>query len=212
MQDLKKTTELKSISNKYYGLTEYQKSLDIQIDANLNCKLTNQNTILGFEHPTVVTLGYRANIEQEVFDKSLSTCLVKRGGLATLHSPGQLVIYPIINLKNFNLGVKDYVYLVLNTTKNILQNYQIETFIDDQAIGLYTKNGKIAFCGIQVKQGVTLHGLSLNVFNDLSLFAKIRSCGVSEPRFTSVEIENSHKINLEVLFNQWVDKFYSSII
>lgn len=215
MQDLKKTTELKFTSSQlndfsvsYVGLFDYSRAEKLQKDLHERCQISDAGFILGLQHPAVVTLGYRAEHSQEV-NSQLSPIPVlqtQRGGLATLHSEGQLVIYPVFSLKKYNLGVKDYVQLLLQSTQLLLSELGVETENNSQAVGLYTQRGKIAFCGIQVKNGITMHGLSLNVSNDLGLFSSIRSCGVSEASFDRLADYNVD-INHEKLFKDWVDIF-----
>lgn len=199
------------IESSFLGLKDYQESVKLQNDLLLLAEQSGHSYIIGLEHPGVLTLGYRADIYQELNqeitqDNNLPIERTSRGGLATIHSEGQLVIYPIVNLRQLNLGVREYVLLLLQTTKELLKIFEIESFIDDKAIGLYTNHGKIAFCGIQVKKGISQHGLSLNVRNDLSLFNKIRSCGVEYPQLDSLSYYGvSH--TLSEIYKLWFETF-----
>jgi lipoyl(octanoyl) transferase len=213
VQDLKKTTESKSTNNlikfdsHYLGLMNYEAALQKQYDFHQLAVTENKATVLGLEHPAVLTLGYRADSGHNLVAHSIPTVKIERGGLATIHSEGQLVIYPILNLKKQGIGVREYVTVLINTTKQLLQENGIESSCStDSVAGLFTKNGKIAFCGIQVKNGASLHGLSLNVHNDLKLFDGIISCGVSRQKMDSMK---NHGVNpgLEVLFNRWIEIF-----
>lgn len=219
MLDLKKTTALKSISNSnlnqvefsYLGLTEFQKSYQLQLNYHDLIKNKNSsNIVLGFEHPAVMTLGLRA-IDINPLASSLPRVRIRRGGLATIHSEGQLVIYPIIDIRSIGLGVRDFVQLLLLTTKECLLNYNIEAWADDQNIGLFTNVGKIAFCGLQIKNGVSLHGISLNVSNDLSLFEQIYSCGIENQKMDQVQNYNN-LMKLENIFKTWSDLFKKNLL
>ena len=111
MQDLKKTIGLKSINknliSNYFGLVGYEEALQIQLANHQKIKDgEDAGVILGFEHPDIIMLGYRADVNKEVKDSSIDVIKTSRGGLATIHSPGQLVIYPIINLRKINKRVK----------------------------------------------------------------------------------------------------------
>jgi lipoyl(octanoyl) transferase len=173
----------------------------------LSVQKNKTNYIIGLEHPAVVTLGYRASASDEIYDScKLPLVRIGRGGLATVHAEGQLVIYPVLNLRELGLGVRDYVMLLLETIKELLARYQVDSFVDEKAVGLYTEKGKIAFCGIQIKNGVTQHGLSLNVNNDLKLFSEIRSCGVSHSQFDSL-FESNVKVSLKDLYSEWIEIF-----
>ena len=197
---------------KYVGTVDYSEAYEMQLQALNKAAEKNQNTILGLEHPAVLTLGYKASADLEVFkSNTIQIQKINRGGLATIHSEGQLVIYPILNIRELKISVRNYVHLLLKTTQNILKNIDIETTLDDEAIGLYTKKGKIAFCGVQVKNGCTLHGLSLNVSNDLSLFQNIRSCGIELPKLDKISNYNN-QIKTPTLFEKWSEEFFKNIV
>lgn len=220
MQDLKKTTASKSTSNhikspvieaSYLGLFDFKKSVSLQADLLGLAFKTGQHFVVGLEHPAVLTLGYRADSEQEIFTgNALPIERIERGGLATIHSEGQLVIYPILNLRELNLGVRQYVCLLLKTTRQLLSELGIDCYIDDQSIGLFTAKGKIAFCGVQVKNGITQHGLSLNVRNDLNFFSQIRSCGITEPAFDRL-CDYEINMTLPELYQKWVVIFRNQL-
>lgn len=227
MQDLKRTTELKSTNSshqlsessgvnleyRYLGLTDYQEAYVLQLRLH---QLIQENSkkaiILGLEHKAVLTLGYRAEEENEIVGglTQLPIVRTKRGGLATIHSEGQLVIYPILNLKTLGFGVRDLVQLLLQTTQECLRHFHIESFLDDQQVGLYTAQGKIAFCGLQIKNGISLHGLSLNISNDLSLFSQIVACGVKHQQMDSAVLHNQD-VSTEKVFQIWSDIFTEKI-
>ncbi|MFZ3229275.1 MAG: lipoyl(octanoyl) transferase LipB [Pseudobdellovibrio sp.] len=215
-------TVLNCINNKsfhfesaYLGLTPFYKALEIQIELGKLAKSKQQISVVGLEHPAILTLGRRADVKTEVNslnDKfELPIVITTRGGLATIHSEGQLVIYPIVNLREFNIGVRDYVHLLLKSTHDLLNLFKIDSVIDADGIGIYTNFGKIAFCGVQIQNGISCHGLSLNVRNDLTLFSTIRSCGSENQKLDSL---NNYNISytLEEIFNLWVQQFLKRLI
>lgn len=214
MQDLKKTTELKFTNNlevSYLGLLQFEEAVKVQ-KALLGAALSyKKNFLLGLEHPAVLTLGYRAIVTQEILKaNSLPIARTERGGLATIHSEGQLIIYPIINLRELNLGVRDYVCLLLKTTQELLKQLGIDSYTDEKAVGLFTKNGKIAFCGVQIKSGISQHGISLNVRNDISLFSAIRSCGLLDAGFDRLT-DYGVELSLSEIFELWSRLFASRL-
>jgi lipoyl(octanoyl) transferase len=192
--------------SEFLGRIDFEKAFQKQEELWLKSKTKNLNFILGLEHPAVITLGRRAEHEEINPSNQIPIIKASRGGLATLHSEGQLVIYPIINIRKLNLGVSDYVDLLLRTTQKVFTDLGLETFIDDKNIGLYTKNGKIAFCGLQIKNGISLHGLSINISNDLNLFKNIRSCGYQDLALDSLSNYRSD-VSISIFFNQWLIKF-----
>lgn len=200
---------LKSTNNleaSYLGCLDYEASVAMQQNLMCMAQNTGAHYVIGLEHPAVLTLGYRAEIAEEIIHAELPVVRSTRGGLATIHSEGQLVIYPVLNLRSLHLGVRDYVMLLLQTTQDLLKHSGIESFIDDKAVGIYTKQGKIAFCGVQVKNGISQHGLSLNVRNDLSLFTGIRACGLINPQFDSMAAHGNTR-TLGELYTQWISFF-----
>lgn len=186
----------------YLGRMDYDKAYALQKELWQKSLDRDQDFILGLEHPAVITLGRRAT-QSEILSLDLPTVSIQRGGLATVHSEGQLVIYPIMNLRQRQLGIRHFVQRLLFTTQTVFLDIGVEAFIDEEKIGLYSQNGKIAFCGIEVKNGVSLHGLSINIANDLSLFQKIRSCGIQK---MSLDKLNHYRedISLSDFFKLWM--------
>ncbi|MBC7420712.1 MAG: lipoyl(octanoyl) transferase LipB [Bdellovibrio sp.] len=189
------------IESSYLGSYDYQRAELLQLDL-YQLALKKQFSVIGLEHPAVLTLGHRATLQDEVLFDSIPVVRSSRGGLATIHSEGQLVIYPILDLRALGIGVKDYVRLLMKTTQALLTELKIDSSIDDQVVGLNTVNGKIAFCGIQIKNGISQHGISLNVRNDLKLFNSIRACGMENLRLDRLA-NWSVDASLSELFTVW---------
>ena len=196
----------------YLGLVEYEKAEAIQKDLSCRVRTEDKMFILGLEHPAVISLGRRSNHEL-IEDNLKAIPVVKstRGGLVTIHSEGQLVIYPILDLKKLNWGVRQYVLMLLLVTQQLLSEFNIESFIDEQAIGLYTQSGKIAFCGIEIKNGISMHGLSLNICNDLSLFKNITACGTPNIKLDKWVLHQSITPTFEKIVSRWSDIFFSHL-
>jgi lipoyl(octanoyl) transferase len=134
----------------------------------------------------VVTLGRSAKHDLEVFDQSIEVLPVDRGGQATLHSPGQLVLFPIWRLSASELGVRERACGFLEALSQAIEvRYDLKTELLDGS-GLFTREAgsdqvrKLAFSGFRVKNKQVHHGFALNISNDLSVFSKIRSCGVND--------------------------------
>lgn len=194
----------------YLGLVEYSKAVSLQEDLVLVVKKNGMIAVVGLEHPAVLTLGHRVDADMALLPAEIPKIKSSRGGLMTIHSEGQLVIYPVVDLRQRGWGVKSYVCKLLRTTQKLLAELGIESRVDDQAVGLYTEAGKIAFCGIQVKNGVSLHGISLNVRNDLSLFQNIQSCGIQNAKLDRLQNYNVN-LTLEELFKRWANFFHNDI-
>ena len=169
--------------------------------------------IMGFEYPATITLGLRSHVSVDLLKpiealerQGISVVSTNRGGEATLHSPGQLVIYPILPLNDWKLGVRDYVNLLTETTALWLSRYGVESEARRDLPGVFTQRGKIAFVGVAVRQGVSFHGLSINVANDLRLFSLIRACGVPHLALDSI-YPYPQPVELESPFQEWCSVF-----
>lgn len=201
----------------YSGLIAYQKGLDQQQQSFDLVKANGRPILIGCEHYPVITLGRRANAlsefvssASELKDRGLEVFETDRGGQATLHSPGQLVIYPIVPLRDYEISVRDFVRCLETTTMKWLELHRIEACLTDEA-GVYTKSGKIAFVGIRVESGISRHGISINVHNNLELFGAIRSCGVSGRPLDSLEQRGVY-VELKEAFDQWTSVFITELI
>lgn len=199
------------VESQYLGLVDFDKALEYQQQCHTKVSADKKSYILGLEHPLVMTLGLRAHkTDVNSFCSKPWTAPVfkiSRGGLATIHNPGQLVIYPILDLKYHGLSVKQFVQLLFEATQKTLREIGIESTFDlcDHP-GVYTAKGKIAFCGLQIKNGITMHGLSINIHNDISVFSDIESCGVTAPKIDSVKSQGV-TYSLQDFFNMWLKHF-----
>lgn len=191
----------------FLGLVDYEKAYDIQRNLWVFAKCKQQNSIIGLEHPAVITLGRRCDQNEHVsLNTQIPVIKSTRGGLATIHSEGQLVIYPIMDVRSFKVGVKNFVKRLLITTQKTFAQYGIETTFDEKNVGLYTKNGKIAFCGLEIKEGVSQHGLSINISNELNLFKSIVACGVSGQNLDRVSNYRTD-VTTRDFYQSWVENF-----
>lgn len=182
---------------------EKQKSLvnNLLIDSNAD------EHIITVEHDPVYTLGFHGNADNMLTSESnlerLGTeCIrIERGGDVTYHGPGQLVIYPIINLHNHHLGAKSYIQLLEEAVITLLKSYGIEASSNNEAIGVWIDWAKetarkICAIGVKISHGVTMHGLALNVNTDLSAFSIINPCGFVDKGVTSMKKELGYELNL----------------
>ena len=171
-----------TVSSAFLGSQDFNEVCDLQKQLVHQIKGHSEVRVLGLELKPVITLGIRGNTQTDVIfsneELSIPVVTTDRGGHATVHSPGQLIIYPMIDLKFFKMGIKSFIDNLFAVTKVLLKRYGVETEYDSEKPGLYTINGKIAFVGIKVDQGVTRHGIAINVSNNLELFNGIKSCGI----------------------------------
>lgn len=129
------------------------------------------------EHAPVFTLG-RAALAGHVLDAGpIPVVRTDRGGQVTYHGPGQLVVYPLLDLKRRGLGIRHFVHLLEGVVIDQLAGYGIAAGRRPGAPGVYVAEAKIAALGLRVRRGCSYHGVSLNVDMDLSPFARINPCG-----------------------------------
>jgi lipoyl(octanoyl) transferase len=193
------------VISRWLGLQPYEEVEKFQKDHVFQIKDSRKIFVLGMEFEPIVTLGIRARPEEDLLGKQLPVYVTDRGGQATLHSPGQLVIYPMICLKSYGIGVKAFVKILMDTTLSSLEKYRVKASYLPQEPGIYTPEGKIAFCGLKLDQSVVRHGISINISNDLNLFSVIRSCGHRQAHLDRVA--NYYPVETHDFFKLWVAEF-----
>lgn len=188
----------------------YNDTLKIQQDLQQQVAINRVNDHLIFvEHDHVYTLGKNANSNNILNDKC-NVVKTNRGGDVTYHGPGQIVIYPIFNLKKKNIGVKTYVKKIEEVIKLTLADFKIDSYVPYKETGVWTNNKKIASIGIHVSRGITMHGLAINVSTDLSFFDHIVSCGIEGVEMTSIEKELGKKIPMNDI-KTTVTKYFNQL-
>ena len=139
------------------------------------------------EHPPVFTLGLAGKMEHVLEPGDIPVIHIDRGGQVTYHGPGQLVVYPLLDLKRLRLGVRALVEAIENSVIATLAEFGIPAVSKRAAPGVYTKDGrKFASLGLRVRHGCSYHGLAFNVAMDLAPFSRINPCGYSGLQMTQV--------------------------
>jgi len=151
-----------------------------------------EDTLLLVEHPPVATLGRRGE-SSEVFDPTLPVYTIERGGKATYHGPGQLVLYPIVHLGEGNRDVRAWVQCLEGLVIRLLADFGIPAHVKPDLPGVWTTatDRKVASIGIAISHWVSMHGIALNVDIDLSGFERIDPCGLGAAVMTSMVQEGS---------------------
>jgi lipoyl(octanoyl) transferase len=129
------------------------------------------------EHPPVFTLGQAGKWEHVLLPGEIPVVPVDRGGQVTYHGPGQIVAYPLIDLRRLKLGIRELVCRIEQAIIDTLANWNVEAVRKEGAPGVYVAGAKIAALGLRVRRGCTFHGLAFNVDMDLSPFHRINPCG-----------------------------------
>lgn len=129
------------------------------------------------EHPPVFTLGQAGKRHHILHDSDIPVLQTDRGGQVTYHGPGQLVAYPLLNLKRRKLGVRELVSRIEASVVRLLASYSIDSAPRADAPGVYVGQQKIASLGLRVRKGCSFHGVAINIAADLAAFQQINPCG-----------------------------------
>lgn len=185
-----------------FGIVEYVHARRIQrylVERRIAREIPD--TILLCQHFPTLTLGKRQAstvvdesqlVTQlpEAIARQFNVVATDRGGLLTAHNPGQLILYPVIHLKERKLGVQKFVELVLGIVVSVLKSFDVQAYLSCDPVGVFVdKEGvqkKIAYAGLKIVRGVSDHGFSINVVNDLTIFTHIASCGLKAGAVTSL--------------------------
>ena len=195
-------TKVQDLKRKNYQDTlKIQESLREQVLSN-----PSHEYLILVEHEHVYTLGKNANYSN-ILNKACDIIQTDRGGDVTYHGPGQLVAYPIINLKKRKIGVKSYVKMIEQLISKTLMYYGLETHVPIKETGVWVEDKKIASIGIHVSRGVTMHGLAVNISTDLSYFDNIISCGIEGVKMTTIDKELGKKIAMNDIKKQLISNF-----
>jgi lipoate-protein ligase B len=196
------------------GLVGYEKALRLQ-DRLVRDRIADDipDTILLLQHPPVITFG-RSGSEDNILvppelltSEGISVRHIDRGGDITLHSPGQLVVYPILDLKPLKTGLHRYVRNLEETIIRTLRSFSIAADRDPRYPGVWSDNKKICALGIRVRRWVTKHGFSLNVDNDLRYFSYINSCGIRNRQITSMTAILETPVSFADVMQQTLEQF-----
>ena len=199
-----------------WGLIEYNEAWAKQetlFSASIEKKqqhLPTDNYLIFCEHPHVYTLGKSGDEQNMLLNyiqlqtKNAAFVHTNRGGDITYHGPGQVVGYPIFDLANFNIGLKQYIHLIEEAIIKTLSLYNIKSTRLDGATGVWLDVGlpacrKICAIGVRSSYFVTMHGFALNVNTQLEYFNYINPCGFIDKGVTSMEKELGTKVDMEEL-------------
>jgi len=138
------------------------------------------------EHPPVFTMGMNARAEHLLATGNIPVVDIDRGGQVTYHGPGQLVVYPLLNLAHRGLGVRSLVEGLERAIVATVAEWGIDAHGRRDAPGVYAGDRKLASIGLRIRRGHSYHGLALNVAMDLEPFARINPCGYTGLRMTQV--------------------------
>ncbi len=203
------------------GLKPYLEVLSVQellFNKNIEAKLQatqTANYLILCEHTPVFTLGKsgkRENILVSDNEMNAEFYHVNRGGDVTFHGPGQLVVYPVLDLDLLHIGLAQYILLLEECIIQSLEPYKLKGERLDGAAGIWlkgdvrTQDRKIGAIGVKASRNVTMHGIAVNVNTDLSYFGKITPCGLQGKGTTSLQNE----LRSVVSFHEYKTRFIAA--
>ena len=179
-------------------------------------------TIVFCEHPHVYTLGRSGNkqnllvSEESLKNSQVSFYHIDRGGDITYHGPGQIVVYPIIDLEHHQLSLKSYIYKMEEAIIKTVEEFGVKASRLDGATGVWVDANndtarKICAIGVKASRFVTMHGFALNVNTDLTFFTKINPCGFTTKGVTSLEKESGNKIEIKNVKKALRENLYDTL-
>ena len=199
----------------------FQKALDIKAE-NFSKPEVDQtivpNELLFCIHPHVYTLGKSGDkqnllvAEHFLKTKGVDYYHINRGGDITYHGPGQLVAYPIFDLKNYDLSIKQYIEALEEVIIIVLKDYGIKAGRIQEATGVWldvgtSKARKICAIGVKASRYVSMHGLAFNVNTDLDYYGYINPCGITDKGVTSLAKELGNQISMEEISKKTLQAF-----
>ncbi|KAI6228507.1 Lipoate-protein ligase B [Aphelenchoides besseyi] len=215
-----KTTEM--IRGIWVGRRSFAEGLRIQEELYQlvrSQQTSNKHFLCLIEHTPVYTVGLREHFydkekEQELRNSGADFQRIKRGGLITFHGPGQLVAYPILNLRDLRvdsrtIGVKKYVCLIEEVVIRLAsEHFKIRNVSRTEDPGVWVeRDRKLAAIGVQVRYGITSHGLALNCDTDMKWFDKIVPCGLDGKTATSLSVETNQKVTINDTIEPFIQTF-----
>lgn len=213
------------------GCMDYQEAWDFQetvfqkvVQTKMNNRRSEtqqptQNHLLFVEHPHVYTLGKSGDPkhllinEQQLAEKKATFYKINRGGDITYHGPGQMVVYPILDLNNFFTDIHKYLRLLEEAVILTLEDFGITATRSDGETGVWLDVGtpfarKICALGVKASRWVTMHGLALNIQPDLGYFDHIVPCGIQGKSVTSMSVEcNNSNMDIQSVKNHFLIHF-----
>lgn len=194
---------------KYLGLQDYTAIWRSMREFTDQRSSDTQDEIWLVEHHPVYTQGQAGKTEHVLNPGSIPVIQTDRGGQVTYHGPGQLVIYPLLNIRRLHCNVRDLVTALENAVIELLKTCSINATARADAPGVYVEGKKLASLGLRIRKGYSYHGVSINVNMDLEPFSRINPCGYQGLEMTQLRdfIHMDNVPSLEELGHQFVTIF-----
>jgi lipoyl(octanoyl) transferase len=171
---------------RFLGRVEYEQTWRAMQSFTEQRDTHTRDEIWLLEHPPVFTLGMNGKAEHVLAAGDVPVVNIDRGGQVTYHGPGQLVVYPLLDLRRLKLGVRELVVALEHAIIDTVAEWGIKAMGNRDAPGVYVGGKKLASIGLRIRRGCSYHGLALNVAMDLSPFRRINPCGYQGLEVTQV--------------------------
>ena len=194
----------------YLGVVPYELALKQQQRlAQARAEGDIPDVVLLLQHPPVFTIGrFRGEEDIIVPPNGIEVFPTNRGGSITYHGPGQLVGYPVLNLKENGLGVREYIWKLEAVIIKLLLNFGIQGCrVAKHPGGVWVGDQKVCSIGIHVSRYITTHGFALNVNTDLRYFEDIKPCGLKNTVMTSISKLLGYSVEVEAIIESWLQSF-----
>ena len=139
------------------------------------------------EHPPVFTMGLNASEEHLLAPGDIPVVQIDRGGQVTFHGPGQLMVYPLLDLRRSKIGIRPLVTALEQSVVDLAADYDIDAAARADAPGVYVAGDKLASVGLRIRRNCSFHGMALNVDVELEPFTRINPCGYAELQMTDLK-------------------------
>ncbi len=153
------------------------------------------------EHPPVFTMGLNAAEEHLLAPGDIPVVQIDRGGQVTFHGPGQLMVYPLIDIRRADIGVRTLVTALEQSVVDLAAEFDVEAAAKPEAPGVYVDDDKLASVGLRIRRGSSFHGMALNVDADLEPFSRINPCG-----YKGLEMTDLRALGIELDLEQTADR------
>ncbi len=170
------------------GEVEYSAGLTLQESQLLHVRQDpTRSRLLLLSHSPVFTIGKFGDAGNILDPHDIPVVRTDRGGDVTYHGPGQLIGYPILSLREHQIGIRTFIRRIENSLLKTVSHFGIEAWRKDDCVGLWTAAGKLASIGVRVDQGITRHGFALQVRKEATPYTYINPCGIPSCAMTSME-------------------------
>ncbi|MAW11486.1 MAG: octanoyltransferase [Verrucomicrobiales bacterium] len=203
---------MQKIQKIWLGEISFEDGLEIQNNkVNERVRGIISDQVLLLEHEPVYTIGRtqdQSSLPEDRTNLPHPLFITNRGGKATYHGPGQLVGYPILNLKDYKKDLHLYLRSIERSIIKSCIQYGVQASTKEGLTGVWCNDRKIASIGVGVRQWVSMHGFAINVNGDLSPFNEITPCGIQNAEMTNMETEIGGSIN----FKEFSDSVFENLI